>query len=98
VLDRFRELLATVPRNETFGNGRYARNVLEEAIGRHAWRLRDVAEPTPEQLRELEAEDLSEPAPPASATDPSPISTPEGRADDTVDAAPPPVAEGSETR
>jgi ATPase family associated with various cellular activities (AAA)/AAA lid domain len=66
-LDRFREILAASPRGEGFGNGRFARNVLEAAIGRHAWRLRDVAEPTVEQLRELLPEDLeddaAEPAP-----------------------------------
>ena len=45
-----------------FGNGRFARNLLEAAIGHHAWRLRDVAEPTVAQLRELTAEDL-EPEP-----------------------------------
>jgi hypothetical protein len=40
------------------------RNLLEAAIGRHAWRLRDVAEPTLQQLRELIADDLDdEPAP-----------------------------------
>jgi hypothetical protein len=59
-LDRFREILATTARGEGFGNGRFARNVLEAAIGRHAWRLRDVAEPTLEQLRELLPEDLED--------------------------------------
>jgi hypothetical protein len=59
-LDRFREILATTSRGEGFGNGRFARNVLEAAIGRHAWRLRDVAEPTLEQLRELLPEDLED--------------------------------------
>ena len=59
--ERFRELLASAVRGETFGNGRFARNTLEAAIGRHAWRLRDVDDPTPEQLRELEPEDLSDP-------------------------------------
>ncbi|HVN11739.1 MAG TPA: AAA family ATPase [Kineosporiaceae bacterium] len=59
-LDRFREILAATPRGEGFGNGRFARNVLEAAIGRHAWRLRDVAEPTVEQLRELLPEDLDD--------------------------------------
>jgi SpoVK/Ycf46/Vps4 family AAA+-type ATPase len=59
-LDRFREILAATPRGEGFGNGRFARNVLEAAIGRHAWRLRDVAEPTLEQLRELLPEDLED--------------------------------------
>ena len=37
---------AATPRGRGFGNGRFARNVLEAAIGRHAWRLRDVDEPT----------------------------------------------------
>jgi hypothetical protein len=59
-LDRFREILAAEPRGEGFGNGRFARNVLEAAIGRHAWRLRDVHEPTIEQLRELLPEDLED--------------------------------------
>jgi AAA+ superfamily predicted ATPase len=68
-LDRFREILASTPRGEGFGNGRFARNVLEAAIGRHAWRLRDVVEPTVEQLRELLPEDLDEEAPqPGGAT------------------------------
>ena len=61
---RFETILAVTPRGGTFGNGRFARNQLEAAIGRHAWRLRDVAEPTVEQLRELTAEDLDpEPVP-----------------------------------
>jgi hypothetical protein len=58
VVRRFREMLSGVRRGPTFGNGRYARNVLEAAIGQHAWRLRDVAEPTVEQLRTLMPEDL----------------------------------------
>ncbi|XVX20612.1 AAA family ATPase [Actinomycetota bacterium] len=57
---RFRELLAAEPRDETFGNGRYARNMLEAAIGRHAWRLRDIDSPTVEQLRTLEREDFED--------------------------------------
>jgi hypothetical protein len=62
--DRFREILAATPRGEGFGNGRFARNVLEASIGRHAWRLRDVLEPTVPQLRELLPEDLSDADPP----------------------------------
>jgi SpoVK/Ycf46/Vps4 family AAA+-type ATPase len=58
-LARFRELLPPAPRGEGFGNGRFARNLLEAAIGHQAWRLRDVAEPTVEQLRELLPDDLS---------------------------------------
>ena len=59
-LTRFREILAATPRDETFGNGRFARNMLEGAIGRHAWRLQDEAEPTTEQLRTIEMVDLEE--------------------------------------
>ena len=42
----------------TFGNGRYSRNVLEAAIGQHAWRLRDIEEPTVAELRTLAPDDL----------------------------------------
>jgi SpoVK/Ycf46/Vps4 family AAA+-type ATPase len=72
-LTRFREILAATARGEGFGNGRFARNVLESAIGRLAWRLRDVTEPTADQLRLLLAEDLADDAAagatPAAATD-----------------------------
>lgn len=55
------DLLAATVRDEHFGNGRWARNVLEEAIVRQAWRLRDVAEPTVAQMRELTAQDVAPP-------------------------------------
>jgi adenylate kinase family enzyme len=58
VVGRLREILGTVTRGPTFGNARYVRNLLEAAIGRHAWRLRDVETPTVEQLRTILAEDL----------------------------------------
>jgi SpoVK/Ycf46/Vps4 family AAA+-type ATPase len=57
---RMRELLATVERGPGFGNGRFARNVFETAVGSHAWRLRDVESPTAEQLRQLLPDDLVE--------------------------------------
>ncbi|WP_375432459.1 AAA family ATPase [uncultured Friedmanniella sp.] len=57
-VERFEMVLATTPRGPTFGNGRFARNLLEAAIGRHAWRLRDVDEPTLDQLRTLLPDDL----------------------------------------
>jgi hypothetical protein len=73
-LARFTELLPPPPRGEGFGNGRLARNMLEAAIGHQAWRLRDVAEPTIDQLRELLPEDLvdEEPDP-----EPEPVRAPE---------------------
>ncbi len=58
VLDRLRQLLAAQERGPTFGNARYVRNVLEAAIGRHAWRLREIDKPTVEQLRQLSVDDL----------------------------------------
>jgi hypothetical protein len=59
---RFVAILAMTPRGPIFGNGRFARNMLEAAIGRHAWRLRDVAEPSLEQLRKLIPEDFEKAA------------------------------------
>jgi len=68
--DRFREILAATPRGEGFGNGRFARNMLEAAIGRHAWRLRDVVQPTVDELRQLHPEDLSDGDPDHPPADP----------------------------
>ncbi len=58
VLARLREILAEAHRGPSFGNARFVRNLLEAAIGHHAWRLREVTEPTLEQLRTLEPDDL----------------------------------------
>ena len=55
---RFEAILATTPRGPMFGNARFARNLLEAAIGKHAWRLRDIDEPTVEELRKLIADDF----------------------------------------
>jgi SpoVK/Ycf46/Vps4 family AAA+-type ATPase len=57
---RFREVLGRTPRGDSFGNGRFARNALEAAIGAHAWRLRDVEAPTVDQLRQLVARDFDD--------------------------------------
>ncbi len=57
---RFTAILALTPRGPIFGNGRFARNMLEAAIGKHAWRLRHVAEPTVEQLRKLVPDDFDD--------------------------------------
>lgn len=42
-----------VPRGKSFGNGRYARKVLEEVITRQAGRLRGMSGPTEDDLRTL---------------------------------------------
>jgi SpoVK/Ycf46/Vps4 family AAA+-type ATPase len=44
---------AQVPRGRSFGNGRYARQVLEDAITRQAGRLRMLAAPSENDLRLL---------------------------------------------
>jgi SpoVK/Ycf46/Vps4 family AAA+-type ATPase len=89
VLDRLRELLGRVQRGPTFGNARYVRNMREAAIGRHAWRLREVDEPTVEQLRQISAEDLDT-VEPFDTARPSPTQEPpvETGPTDAVDWAP----------
>ncbi len=59
-LERFRGVAAAQLRGEGFGNGRWARNMLDKAVLRHAWRLRDVAAPSVDELRTLLPEDLVE--------------------------------------
>ncbi len=96
-LTAFRDLLGTQVRDETFGNGRFARNVLEAAVGKHAWRLRDTTDPTLDQLRTLLPEDLAPDAAPAvdwPATPPGglePPSDPTLRTADPADAGDDPV-------
>ena len=60
-----REHFERVPRTATFGNGRYARQVLDDAVTRQAGRLRTLASPTIEQLRTLTVADVGRPVPPA---------------------------------
>ncbi|MFI6763802.1 right-handed parallel beta-helix repeat-containing protein [Micromonospora sp. NPDC050417] len=54
-----REHFEQVPRGRTFGNGRYARQLLEDTITRQAGRLRTLGTPTVEQLRTLLIEDVT---------------------------------------
>jgi hypothetical protein len=53
-----RKWFESTPRTKGFGNARVARNLFEDAQRRQAWRLRDVTDPTPEQLSTLLAEDV----------------------------------------
>ncbi|OLR93401.1 hypothetical protein BJP25_17845 [Actinokineospora bangkokensis] len=50
-----------VVRGESFGNGRYARQVLDEAITRHARRMRSIEAPTVNELCLLLPEDVPPP-------------------------------------
>jgi Cdc6-like AAA superfamily ATPase len=58
VLDAVRQILSGTVRDESFGNARFVRNIFEDAVAQHAWRLRDVAAPSVEELRTLVAEDI----------------------------------------
>ena len=64
VVERVRAAVAATPRGPGFGNGRFVRNCFDAAVVAQAWRLRDVAEPTVEQLRELLPEDIAVELPP----------------------------------
>ena len=48
-------------RDENFGNARTVRNLFETAVANQANRLVSIAEPTDQQLRTIEAEDLPSP-------------------------------------
>ena len=62
VEQRIRGLLPC-PRPAGFGNGRFVRNVFEEAVAIQSERLVGLADPTPDQIRCLLAEDLPTEAP-----------------------------------
>lgn len=83
-LDVFARLAAAQPRTEGFGNARWARNVLDAAIARHAWRLKDTEAPTIDELRLLLPVDVvdGEGAPALLAT----LDPPETEAAATADA------------
>lgn len=57
-LEELRKMLKNIVRDDSFGNARYIRNCFETALVKQAWRLRMISEPTPEQLKELTAEDI----------------------------------------
>ncbi|RKR86730.1 SpoVK/Ycf46/Vps4 family AAA+-type ATPase [Micromonospora pisi] len=54
-----REHFEGVPKGRAFGNGRYARQLLEDSITRQAGRLRTLSAPNVDQLRTLLVEDVS---------------------------------------
>jgi len=63
VADGLRSLVPS-PRPVGFGNGRFVRNVFEEAVSRQAMRLVEATDPTPEQIRALLRSDLPDQPPP----------------------------------
>lgn len=86
-LDAFKFDLSKQIKDDTFGNGRYCRNMLEAAIGQQAWRLRDEHAPTIEQLRVLLPADIlagqvMEPGDELAPAAPTPAQPADGAADD----------------
>ncbi|MET0135809.1 MAG: AAA family ATPase, partial [Kibdelosporangium sp.] len=61
-LAALRAHFTATPRTTSFGNGRYARQVLDEAIARHARRTRGLRNPTMDDLCILQPDDMP-PAP-----------------------------------
>jgi adenylate kinase family enzyme len=73
---RLFDLALVEEKDEGFGNARWVRGRLETAMVNAAWRLRDVASPTVEQLRRLEAADLTDRHPEgADEEGPEPVET-----------------------
>lgn len=58
-----RQHLDSLPRDKGFGNGRAARNLFEEAVARQASRIVALDDPTDDDLRTLEADDIPAPGP-----------------------------------
>ncbi|MEU1755126.1 AAA family ATPase [Micromonospora matsumotoense] len=58
-LAALRQHFEQAPHGRAFGNGRYARQVLDEAVTRQAGRLRGLTGPTVADLRTLRAEDVT---------------------------------------
>jgi len=62
-LAKVRDWFGVQPRVKGFGNGRLARNLFEEAVGRQASRIVAAGTPSDEQLSNLSPDDIPEPAP-----------------------------------
>lgn len=80
--EKLKTLLDAAPRGRGFGNGRLARNMLEETMSRHASRIARLDSPTDDELRTITADDI--PSPDGTDDDPaddipSPDGTPEQR-------------------
>ncbi|MEV6816529.1 AAA family ATPase, partial [Micromonospora sp. NPDC051296] len=59
VLDALRTHFDAVPRGRSFGNARYARQLLDEAVTRQASRLRGRTDPSVEELKTLQPADIA---------------------------------------
>ncbi|PZG14120.1 sporulation protein [Micromonospora craterilacus] len=59
VLEALRTHFDAVPRGRSFGNARYARQLMDEAITRQASRLRGRVDPSVEELKTLQPADIA---------------------------------------
>jgi SpoVK/Ycf46/Vps4 family AAA+-type ATPase len=93
---RVRHIFEATPRTPAFGNGRFARNLFEHAVARHAWRLKDATDPTRDELRLLTGGDFfdqpDEDQPPHPTTPPDRIEA----LDSEPDVEPSPTARNEE--
>jgi len=67
---KVRAWFASVPRDKGFGNGRFARNIFEEAVARQASRIVTLDSPNEADLVTFKAVDLTPEPPTALAVDP----------------------------
>lgn len=84
-LDRVAEICSVQLRDASFGNARFVRNLLDAAITRHAWRLRETEAPSVQELSTLLPDDLVPGADEAGDVDPVlvPTDDPDQRGGDT---------------
>ena len=67
--ERLRDVLDAEPRDKGFGNGRFARNLFEAAVSRHASRVARIDAPTDDDLQRFHPDDIG-PAAPAEVPSP----------------------------
>ncbi|MFN8050609.1 MAG: AAA family ATPase [Acidimicrobiales bacterium] len=60
---RLRAVLEAAPRGKGFGNGRFARNLFEAAVSRHASRVAQLEAPTDDDLQRFHPDDIGPPVP-----------------------------------
>ena len=85
---KLHDLINTTERGRGFGNGRFVRNVFEDAVVRHATRVARIEAPSDEDLQRFEPEDLTTAEDPTTETTTETTTYAAGN-DSTPAAAPP---------
>ena len=73
-IQRVRDVLDAEPRDKGFGNGRFARNLFEASVARHATRVARIEHPTDDDLQRFSADDIG--ADPGMDSLPPPVGPP----------------------